>query len=73
MQPGQRDLKRRIADRDAAIRRVRRATALAFAGMIALAVSFAGLAAKAFPGRSSKTAPAVTDPASGSAERVERG
>jgi hypothetical protein len=46
---------RRIGARDAALRRLRRLTAVALAGAGALAALFAGLAAKAFPGRSTAT------------------
>jgi hypothetical protein len=46
---------RRIGERDAALRRLRRLTALALAGAGAFAALFAGLAAKAFSGHSAAT------------------
>jgi len=46
---------RRIGERDAALRRLRRLTALALAGAGTLAALFAGLAAKAFSGHTGAT------------------
>jgi hypothetical protein len=54
------ELARRIGARDAALRRLRRSTWFALAGTAGLAAAFGGLAAKAFPGKSRHTAPAVT-------------
>jgi putative peptidoglycan lipid II flippase len=59
MQPSDKGLRRRIGDRDAALRRLRTTTALVAAGTLALAGAFGGLAAKAFPGRSGKTRSAI--------------
>jgi hypothetical protein len=47
----------RVRDRDAALRRLRSLTAMALTGAGVLVGGFAGLAAKAFPGRSGHTAP----------------
>ena len=52
-------LGRRIGERDAGLRRLRHATALALAGTAALAAAFGGLAAKAFSGHSHKRVPVV--------------
>src|SRR5689334_25307971 len=59
---------KRIALRDAGMRKLRRLTTAAAAGAGVLALVFAGLAAKAFPGRSSHTtAPPVRRDTSGPA------
>ncbi len=50
----------RIRERDAALRRLRRVTALGLAAAGALSVAFGELAANAFSGRSSTTTTAVT-------------
>lgn len=50
----------RIRARDAALIRLRRLTTAAAAGAGALALGLTGLAAKAFPGRSSHTASTTT-------------
>jgi len=49
-------LARKIVERDAALRRLRRVTAVTLAGAGTLAALFAGLAAKTFPGRSGTAA-----------------
>jgi hypothetical protein len=59
MQQRETPIGRRIRDRDAALRRLWRTTALAVAGTATLAAAFGGLAARGFPGRSHKAAPVV--------------
>lgn len=58
---------RRIEERDAGLRRLRRATVLVLAAAGALSAAFGELAAKAFPGRSGTTTTLVTVRASGHA------
>ena len=55
-----RDVNPRIRERDAGLRRLRRATALGLAAAGALSVAFGELAAHAFAGRSSTTTTGLT-------------